>query len=409
MEGGATIKIFSRSFSNDSMNSLLMVLFLYINIITLPLVQALGSSIIFWIVLLGITAYSIFLNQVFYWKFVLITITISLFFLFNLLLVDNKQDVLQYFLLFIRYGILSLYFVMLVTDFKKLVKYACYTSIISFFILNFFIGFYQETNGYMDLGVYLGYCVLGFTLYFYNIKRNRFIFVLLIVSFFEILVLGNRSALLACVGVLIYFQIRNMKTTKLGIALLSLKLTFFSITIAILYLNMYKILEFIMQIAQKFGFYSYSLTKYILILQEGFSGVLSQSSGRDVVYSTAYKLIQDSYFMPNGVNYFAQFTNYTIPYPHNLFLEVTLDFGIFGLILFCIFLIYLVKRYLHFSKINNEYRDFVAILAIIGFTRLMFSDSYWQEPLFWLCIGFILFSKKSSENFIEKKKISLSS
>lgn len=73
-------------------------------------------------------------------------------------------------------------------------------------------------------------------------------------------------------------------------------------------------------------------------------------------------------------------------YPHNLFLEVLLHYGIIIGVIIIVFLIYLM--YISFIKNKNDItRNIWLMLFSIGFMPLMFSGSYTNWPLFWLFLG----------------------
>lgn len=381
----------------NKLNSLLFTLFLFADILTFPLVLATGNSKIFWGFLIVILIFSLLLNQLIKNKLILIFILGTIVFMINVLFVSYKNDVLYEYILFIRVGILSLYFSSLIKEYNSLIKYYYIMSLIGFVISNLNLSFYEDTNGYMDLGINLTYIFIGLSIYYYN-KSNKykiFNYLLLIVVFFEILILGNRSALIICIGIILYFELSKFRFDKKGIFIMQLKLTVTFLSMCLIIYNISSFLKVLSAYALKMGVSSYTLTKLTLTIQEGVGGIIEQSSGRDVLYPLLKKLIIESNLLPHGVSYLPYITNYTYVYPHNLFLEIALDFGLIGLIGWCLMVVVLTKKFLNIPK-NNIARDIIVIISISGFIRLMFSGSYWQEPLFWIPIGLVMFYNSSN-------------
>lgn len=378
----------------EEINSLLFILFIFSNIITLPIVKLTKSTIFFWIFILSIFIYSININRKFHRKFIFISIFFTLIFMINTLFVSYQFQIINEYFIFFRYGILALYFAMLVKDYSKLIDYWYYMAIVGFFISNFYLGYYRSTNTYMDYGINLTYSFLGFCIYYYNYSGNSKVHKLIqmifgFVSFVQIIVFGNRSSMLICLFVLLFCEFNNPKRKNNLNIILKLGMGLF---IGIYFwINRNNILLAINSNLQKLGIYSYSLTKYILALQDGIYGIITQSSGRDVLIKKSINLIRDSNFMPNGVGYFQYMTGEV--YPHNIFIEVALDFGIFGIFGLILLLIVMISKYFTYSKECAKFKIVVGTILIYSFIRLMFSGRYWTEPLFWAGIGLIIFKK----------------
>jgi len=392
-----------RSLNKEEKNSLLLILFLYCNILTFPIVKITGTSLPFWIILCIIVSYSIFINRCINKKLIFIFITFSIIFLINLLVVSYRTDVLSSYGKFIRFGICALYLTSVTTDYKSLYKYMFVVSLASLLINNAYLNYFQSNNGYMDLGLNLTYSFFGFVIYYYNNNKLKLISLFLIViTAFEILLFGNRSSFIVCLLLILFFEFKRTKVKSFKDATnFSIKLTIYFLLTYFLLFRLASILGYINNQLSQMGYFSYSLTKYVLTLQEGSSGILEQSSGRDDLYPRAISMITDSNFMPHGVGYFPYATDYSYPYPHNLFIEVTLDFGIIGLFLFILVWVYLIIKYFKYKKYNPYFGDLVGLLFIYSFTRLMFSGTYWQESFYWALIGLILFHRNRNIKNLE--------
>ena len=385
-----TKKLDKNNFEN--INSLLFVLFIFSNVLTLPIVKLTKSTLFFWAFIIFIFVYSLYINRRLDTRFVLIVALFTSIFMLNALFVNYQIKIIREYVIFFRYGILALYFAMLVKDYNKLIYYWYYIGIISFFISNFYLDYYRRTNGYMNYGINLTYSFLGFAIYHYNYSENSKVHkliqkIFILVSFVQILIFANRSSMLICLFVLIFCELNNLK--RKNILSTILKVTIGLIISIYCLLNINNILILINTGLQKLGIYSYSLTKYILTLQEGITGIITQSSGRDTLVKISLDLINESNFMPNGVGYFEYITGK--PYPHNIFLELALDFGIFGIIGFVILIVIIMNKYLLYSRENTKFKCIVGVIFIYAFTRLMFSGRYWTEALFWAGIGLVIF------------------
>ena len=75
-------------------------------------------------------------------------------------------------------------------------------------------------------------------------------------------------------------------------------------------------------------------------------------------------------------------------YPHNIFLELSVDFGlILGVLLMLLFLIKVFKGLINN---NNDYKFGIIVLLCCCFVKLMVSSSFWQDQMFFMLLGFLL-------------------
>lgn len=391
----------------DKINSFIFILFIFASILTLPIVRTTGSSTYFWIYIIFLFIYSTYINRNINIKFIFIFIAFTTLFMINTLLVAEWEAVINKYILFVRYGILGMYFSMHIKDYKSIQNYWYYIGIVGFIICNIYLEYFRITNGYMVLGINLTYSFIGFCMYFYN-KQNKnkvIVLVFMMISFVQILLFGNRSSILICLAIIIYYEFININKKNALTTILKLTLAF--IIVVYIALNISNILTNINYAMQKLGIFSYSITKYVLTLQDGIEGIVSQSSGRDNIFILSKQIIIDSNFMPNGVTYFENISG--IIYPHNLFLEIMIEFGIFGLVIFIITSLILLNKYIMYSKVNYDFKVLIAVIVIYSSIRLMLSDTYWKEQLFWCVIGLILFykseNKKVQGNFNERNDI----
>lgn len=112
------------------------------------------------------------------------------------------------------------------------------------------------------------------------------------------------------------------------------------------------------------------------------------SSGRDVVYQKALEYIYQKPLIGYGP---FDFRSKTI-HPHNLFLEVLLQFGIIGLIFFIIFISFVAYKAFKNWDIQLSWASSLLLYPVV---MIMFSGSYLHTAIFIFGVSFILLSKKN--------------
>lgn len=130
-----------------------------------------------------------------------------------------------------------------------------------------------------------------------------------------------------------------------------------------------------------------------LLLRLGFStrvldrlmeGTMLQSQSRNENYNTVNELIVSGPLWGHGL-----YADRTIvgTYAHNIILEILLNYGIpFGSILIMIVVFISIRAILN-ARFENE-RMFIIALILCTTGKLMMSQSYLDDPLFWLTIGY---------------------
>jgi O-antigen ligase len=111
------------------------------------------------------------------------------------------------------------------------------------------------------------------------------------------------------------------------------------------------------------------------------------SSGRDVLYNNALAQIKEHPILGSGIGSYAEKAGEYI-YPHNIILEILLDFGFIGLIFFVPIIIYLFLRTVKILNQNDISYNILGFFFLNSFIKLMFSGSYLADLQF--CISIIL-------------------
>lgn len=188
------------------------------------------------------------------------------------------------------------------------------------------------------------------------------------------LLLGSRGALIAVVVyiVVLFFVDRQSRRPILTFA-----------TIMVLLFGSFLTVYF--TFASKTGVSSRTLTMFE-------QGTLTESSGRDWIYSTTWNSILDSPIWGHGI--FGDRVILFGDYSHNMFLEMLHNFGLLlgaGLILFL--LITTVRVLL---KLDNDNKKLLLFFCSYCIIPLMVSSSYLEDPKFGMFIGSLLILSRNN-------------
>lgn len=119
---------------------------------------------------------------------------------------------------------------------------------------------------------------------------------------------------------------------------------------------------------------------------------LTQTSGRDVIYSSILERISEKPLFGYGLFHFDD----NLHAPHNIILELLLDGGVlylsFWIIIFT--LLYIKFKWILRHDSNNV---LLIPISVLPFVELQFSGSYFTSSLFWFVIVYV-FNFKSEKN-----------
>lgn len=122
-----------------------------------------------------------------------------------------------------------------------------------------------------------------------------------------------------------------------------------------------------------------------------FMGSQDQSSKeRMYLYSSAIQLFQDNPFLGYGVGGSLGELNI---WSHNVFLDIMIDYGILGLLVFAITVILSFYRILKLTKISRS-EEIAFIFGLCSFIELLFSGSYLSDAGIWYLFGYCSFEVK---------------
>lgn len=216
---------------------------------------------------------------------------------------------------------------------------------------------------------------------FNNYKTRNLI--LAICEIICILLYGSRGALLC---IFIFIIIKLILRLKLNVKSFFILIIVSITSINVLY-NFKKIGSRILLLLNEKGYYSRTLELL-------FSGNISQGSGRDNLYIESLSMINEKPLFGFGVG--GEFSRLGI-YPHNIFLEILLNFGvIIGTACIVILFILTIKAIFYKESIS---KDLMIIYLCGGFIPLFLSGSYLESYNFFMFIFIVMARTNSFDKF----------
>lgn len=219
-----------------------------------------------------------------------------------------------------------------------------------------------------------------FSLYIFIEDKKIINLLIFVISFFIIVSFGSRGPLLCLLVYLILFLIMNLKKHKWLFGLLIILSVF---TVFNFKTILYKSIDFLAAHNVE------SRTLYKIK-----NGDITNDTGRSRIHQVVYELIDQHQAIGVGLGVeritinekiYAMNKDMSSCYPHNLFLELIVQYGLFiGIILSFSIVFLIIKAML---KAKGKRRDFLIILFSIEFIRLMISSSYIVSILFFYLIG----------------------
>lgn len=299
---------------------------------------------------------------------------------YSLLIYQMDLRVIERLLKFIMYGLFSMICVQYVFDKQSLYK--------AIFIIGFVHLWYlfayatrriQLNLMSIDDTMDLSYTSLIFLFSGTEIATNRlerkWVRVLAALSccsfiYFLIGISVNRGALIAVTCYYILKLVNKCENAQrrtllfLGVIILTV----------VIYMNIVSVLKAVDTFTTSCGMVIRPLQKTIQQMEYTDSMI----SGRENVYNAAIQLITESWVLPNGVAAFDVLKG--IYYPHNIFLEAGIEFGLIGLAL--VMVIILRACYCMIIK-HGKYTELVLMFFCLSIPRLMVSSSYWENTFIW--------------------------
>ncbi len=203
-----------------------------------------------------------------------------------------------------------------------------------------------------------------------------------IVMAVAIFTFGARGPLL-CIAIGISFIVFEIPRGKIRYK----RMFFLSALIAVIFILSFSFENIIAFLYQRFP----QARNLLLFSTRQFSNL----SGRDSIFSLSIETIKRNPLIPRGLmadRIILGGLNATLSiYPHNFFLEIILQFGLFGWF-FSIWLLYRVLQVYYRVSLRRDSVLKVSFVSfsIIAFVKSMFTGSYLSDMQFWFALGCLL-------------------
>jgi hypothetical protein len=371
-------------------NSLIIIIYLFQYGLLAPFSILLNSQLALLFSTIVLFIWAIFLNKSFNIKvwplyvFPFLILLIKRPFEFEVENIDLSMD---YILSFLTIGVTAIYFGSLNFSLNKLVYYGVFVSFINLILLGLipFTPYYGENINYMKFGYGILPSVLFLSIYVlnsYNIKLYSII--ILFLSILLLVFFGARGATLCLVFFILIYIYTGSVNKKIKIS--------FTIFIVFSLFVFVPLLNRLVELMDYYDFSTYSIEKYFKLYFDDESTLSSTSSGRDVIYSTAFSRIVESPILGSPFN--TCYVDTGVEYYHNFILDILVNFGLIFSSLFISFLGYLIIRIRKYKR-KYLYEVFL-IFFTLSIIRLTISSNFWQRPEFWLLLSFLVTQKSIS-------------
>lgn len=297
---------------------------------------------------------------------------------------ENAGQFFIYVLPFCWFGHYVIRSGMYLNSFLKICRVKLFFALISQIIILLYPSADIFGGDYMDAANAMLVGIIG-TYYLTARDKRKFDMLLSVLSTFVILICGSRGVFLSlCFFWILYLVYGQIKKKALYITLLAALGVLVS-----LFVN--PILLAIEKVASNLGFSVHLISALI-------NNNMFEDSNRIKLIEFFWNAIFRKPFGYGvmGDRYISYKTGfyYKPIYPHNIMLEVAINFGIFiGLFLVLWFLMKCIKCF--YQKSDVELKATVMVLLSCCIVRLMFSSSYWNDQMFFMLIGvFCAISRK---------------
>lgn len=292
------------------------------------------------------------------------------------------HDTLRHFSIFFIVGLIPFYLSSYISDFEKFFKIVYFVSLAVIFVnvYTYFTGGFKFYE-YMTIGIKITFPLLIVIHSFFREKRYIDL-VFSIAGFAFVFTFTNRGSVLIVMAYVLLLLFKNIYTRILSIFFI----VFNYIT------NFEYPVTFIKYILKEFEIYSYSMLR---ILQMVNHGMEKSSSGRDVLYVESMDMVIDKPFLGHSISYFEYHNSLNQPYPHNVFIQIFIEYGYVGLFVFAIIIFMSILKY--FKIDDNHKRDFVALLAVAQL-RILTSGNFLEESSFWILFGVLFYTRERRIN-----------
>ena len=352
-----------------------------------PFASLLNSQLPIAILTVLLVVYALYINKLKVKLYVIVSfLLITIFFmLLGLINYDNTSLTLLIYMEFIAKSFVAFYIASLDVDEKNL-----YSAFIKLALLNFLAIFIFPFVDFLDSMNYMrfGYAMLPSAIMFmfaaFYKKFNPYWFVLAMVALFVTVVYGSRGPIICLLFMVILLFLFTNKLSLIKKYFIAGFSSILLIIVSIIITNQNVILEIINYLNTK-GINTYALIKLEVMFSQG---IAESSSGRNIIYATLIEYIKESPIWGNGIGHTQQTLDFTA---HNLFLQILVESGVIGLIVWLLIWIYVGYKYILISHLKYDYLFNIATLLIaVSIGRLFISSDYWFRPEYWFVLSLLI-------------------
>ena len=223
-------------------------------------------------------------------------------------------------------------------------------------------------------------------------KTKKTGFILASINFIIILLFGGRMAAFAAafsifLAFMISSSVKNL-TKWLFIATIGVVGT-------IIINNLNFVLQYVQALLNKYNLNSRSLSLVLEQMRTGGTGLYL--TRRDIIYDEILNYINERSGLPGGFGVSLNISNGQFYHPHNLFLQLSVMFGVLGCVLVLLLVLYRVIKIKHTSSLY-EYQ--YTLLLLIDYLVISFTGgSILNNFVAILGIGMVFFYKNDQQKF----------
>lgn len=359
-----------------------------------PFASLLNSQLPIAIVTLLLVVYALFINKLKVKAYVIVSfLIVTIFFMLNSLFnYDNTSLTLLIYMEFFVKCFTAFYIASLDVNEKDL-----YNAFIKLALLNFlaifiypFVDFFNSMN-YMRFG----YAMLPSTIIFlyasFHKKFNPSWFVLGIIALFLTIIYGSRGPIIVLFLMFILVLVFTNKLTLINKYIITGLSSIFLLLVTVMITKQNTLLIIINYLNGK-GINTYALIKLERVFSQG---IAEASSGRNVIYPILIEYIRESPLWGHGIGHVQQDLEFTA---HNFLLQILVESGVIGLIVWLLIWIYVGYKYVLISHFKYDYLFKIATLLIaVSIGRLLISSDYWLRPEYWFVLALLINFKVKKE------------
>lgn len=264
---------------------------------------------------------------------------------------------------------------------EKYLKYMSYLNIVVYSYIFFFnkILYYRQIN-YMVFG----YALLQSSIFLlYIIYKNKKIvskdLIFILYSLGMIILFGSRlTAIILIFSILVFYWYYEKNKIK--------KLMAYYLVLIINLLVYINLKELLIYISNYFSYLNRDITGIRRLIEslelEKIGGDIT--SGRNDIYVEAINIIKKNPLGIGVLGYLSEVESNFLElgyYPHNIFIEIGMHWGILGLLIFMTVILRIGYKIVKLK--NDDYKFFLITLILLNI-KLLLSDTYISYNIFWL-------------------------